>query len=131
MSAEREEDFIKTFFDLEIGRRAARERDRLRQKRPGDLAAEVHSTAESRAKSCGGSNRRMEKLKITITDGEVNVVGNREGLLSLADVCARLAALPETREESRKLGNHYHFSEFMNSAEPGSVEMVILYDPEL
>jgi hypothetical protein len=42
-----------------------------------------------------------------------------------------LANLPETREASRKLGNHYHYSEYMYNAEPGSVEMEILYDPEL
>ena len=43
----------------------------------------------------------------------------------------RLANLPETRAESENLGNHYHYEEFMNNAEPGSVNMEMLYDPEL
>jgi len=73
----------------------------------------------------------MEKLKISISSGAVLIVGNRRGLLGLAEICAQLAKLPETREESRKLGNHYHYAEFMNNAEPGSVEMEILYDPEI
>lgn len=73
----------------------------------------------------------MEKLKISITSEGVQVVGNRRGLLGLAEVCTQLASLPETRDESRKLGNHYHYEEFMNNAEPGSVNLEILYDPEL
>jgi hypothetical protein len=73
----------------------------------------------------------MEKLKISISDGSVLVVGNRRGLLGLAEICTQLANLPETREESRRLGNHYHYEEHMNNTEPGSVEMEILYDPEL
>jgi hypothetical protein len=72
----------------------------------------------------------MHKLRITVDDGVVNVVGNREGLRSLADVCTQLADLPETREESRKLYNHRHFTEFLNGADAGSVEMIVRYDPE-
>lgn len=75
--------------------------------------------------------RNMEKLKVSISSEGVQVVGNRRGLLGLAEVCTQLANLPETREESRKRGNHYHYEEFMNNAEPGSVNMEILYDPEL
>jgi hypothetical protein len=73
----------------------------------------------------------MEKLKVSISSDGVQVVGNRSGLLGLARICTQLANLPETRAESRKLGNHYHYEEFMNNAEPGSVNMEILYDPEL
>jgi hypothetical protein len=73
----------------------------------------------------------MEKLKVFVTVHGVQVVGNRRGLLGLAHVCTQLANLPETRDESRKLGNHYHYEEFMNNAEAGSVNLEILYDPEL
>jgi hypothetical protein len=51
-------------------------------------------------------------------------------MLGLAEVCSQLAN-PETREESRRLGNHYHYEEFMNNAEAGSVNLEVLYDPEL
>jgi hypothetical protein len=74
---------------------------------------------------------KVEKLRVSILSGKVMIVGNRPALLGMADICTRLANLPETREESRKLGNHYHYSEYMNNAEPGSVEMEILYDPDL
>jgi hypothetical protein len=73
----------------------------------------------------------MEKLKVSISSEGVQVVGNRRGLLGLAQICTQLANLPETRAESRKLGNHYHYEQFTNNAEPGSVNMEILYDPEL
>jgi hypothetical protein len=73
----------------------------------------------------------MHRLSVAIEDGVVRIVGNRGGLRGLAEVCLQLADLPETRAESRKLGNHYHFSEQMNSADQGSVEMIILYDPEI
>lgn len=73
----------------------------------------------------------MEKLKVSISPEGVQVVGNRRGLLGLAEICMRLAKLPETRDESRKLGNHYHYADYMNNTEPGSVDMEILYDPEL
>jgi hypothetical protein len=52
-------------------------------------------------------------------------------LLGLAEICTKLASLPETRDESRKQGNHYHYEEFMNNAEPDSANMEILYDPEM
>jgi hypothetical protein len=73
----------------------------------------------------------MHKLMISVEDGVIKVVGNRDGLLQLAEVCSRLAMLPETRAESRKLGNHYHYADFGNNVEAGSAEMEILYDPEM
>ena len=73
----------------------------------------------------------MEKLRITRSDAGVVVVGNRRGLLGLAEVCTQLANLPENRADARQLGNHYHFAEYMNNTEPGSIELEVLYDPEL
>lgn len=72
-----------------------------------------------------------EKIKITPYKEGVLVRANREGLLGLAKICTDLAALPEDREQSRKLGNHYHYAEWMNNAEPGSMPLEILYDPEM
>jgi hypothetical protein len=73
----------------------------------------------------------MERVKVSISSEGVRVAGNRRGLLGLAEICTQLANLPETREESRRLGNHYHYAEYMNNAEPGSVDLEILYDPEM
>ncbi len=59
------------------------------------------------------------------------ICGNREGLRELARVCLALADLPEDADESRRLGNHYHFADYMNNAEPDSTPFVILFRPEL
>ena len=73
----------------------------------------------------------MEKLKVSVSSAGVQIVRSRRGLLGLAEICTQLANLPETREESRRLGNHYHYAQHMNNVEPGSTDMEILYDPEL
>lgn len=75
--------------------------------------------------------RMEEKIKVVVDTNGVTLIGNRRGLLGFAEICQQLAQLPENREESRKLGNHYHYAEWMNNAEPGSVPLEILYDPEL
>ena len=72
-----------------------------------------------------------EKVIVSVSPKGVKVIGNRRGLLGLAEVCVQLANLPETREESEKVGNHYHYAEYMNNMESGSVPMELLYDPEL
>ena len=72
-----------------------------------------------------------EKLKI-VGDGKwFEIIGNREGLIGLAIMCLRLAMLPEDDDEAQKLGNHYHYNPSMNNAEEGSLEMTILYKPDL
>ena len=73
----------------------------------------------------------MEKLKVIISSDGVEIVGNREGLQGLAEVCLKLAELPEDLEESRRLGNHYHYADYMNNAEEGSTPLVILFKPDL
>jgi hypothetical protein len=71
-----------------------------------------------------------EKIKV-VTSGEgVEVIGNRAGLKGLAEIALRLAALPEDDEEAKRLGNH-HFADYLNSAEEGSVPMIITYKPDL
>jgi hypothetical protein len=58
-------------------------------------------------------------------------VKHPEGLRELARVCLALADLPEDDEEARRLGNHYHFAEYMNNSEEGSTPFIILYKPTL
>ena len=72
-----------------------------------------------------------EKLMVRPYEDGFEIVGNREGLRGLAEVCLQLAALPEKNEEARTLGNHFHFSDSMNTLEEGSIPFVILYQPEL
>jgi hypothetical protein len=72
-----------------------------------------------------------EKIKVILESDGVRLVGNRRGLIGLAEVCQQLAQLPEGQEQSRQLGNHYHYADWMNNAEPGSVPLEILYDPDL
>ena len=72
-----------------------------------------------------------EKIRITIIKTGVEVQANREGLMGIADMCLRLAMLPENDQEAQKLGNHYHFAGYMDTAEEGSAELLITYRPEL
>jgi hypothetical protein len=72
-----------------------------------------------------------DRIKAVIKGGGFEIIANREGLLSLADICRRLAELPENAEESRRLGNHYHYAPWMNNTEDDSVAFTILYNPEL
>jgi hypothetical protein len=71
------------------------------------------------------------KLKIAENKpGEVEIVGNREGLRFLAKVCASLSDLSD--EEAKTAANHYHFAEFFGNLEEGSIkELIVLYKPDL
>ena len=71
------------------------------------------------------------KLKAYPYEGGFEIAGNREGLKQLAEICLSLAELPENNEEAKRLGNHYHFADYMNNLENGSTEFTILYDPDL
>lgn len=73
----------------------------------------------------------VEKLKIQHYENGFEIIGNREGLRGLADVCLQLANLPEDDEQAKALGNHYHYADYMNNLEEGSVPVVILYKPDL
>jgi len=59
------------------------------------------------------------------------IVGNREGLRRLAEVCLNLADLPQDDAEARKMGNHFHFADYMNTLEDGSTPFIVLYKPDL
>ena len=73
----------------------------------------------------------MENPKIATSSEGIEITGNCEGLRGLAEICLKLAELPEDIEEVRRLGNHYHYAGDMNNAEEGSTPLVILYKPDL
>jgi hypothetical protein len=49
----------------------------------------------------------------------------------VAEICLSLANLPQGDEEAKRLGNHYHFADYMNNLEEGSTAFVILCKPNL
>lgn len=70
------------------------------------------------------------KLKVVLLEsGELEIIGNRAGLKDLAEVCKGLSEL--TDEEAKTPANHYHIADYMNNAEDGSLELIILYKPDL
>jgi hypothetical protein len=70
-----------------------------------------------------------ERLKISKYDDGFEIVGNREGLKGFAEVCLALSRLSD--EEARTAANHYHFADYMNSADDGSVPLVVRFQPDL
>jgi len=72
-----------------------------------------------------------ERITAVVVSGGFEIIGNREGLLGLAEICRRLATLADNPEESRRLGNHYHYAPWANNTEDDSLEFTILYKPEL
>lgn len=70
------------------------------------------------------------KLKvIRLESGELEIEGNRAGLKDLAEVCQGLSEL--TDEQAKTPANHYHIADYMNNAEEGSLELIILYRPDM
>jgi hypothetical protein len=63
------------------------------------------------------------KLKVLLQDGEVHIHGNRVGLRDLAKVCAALSALSD--EDARTGANHFIYADYMNSADEGSIPMMV------
>ena len=75
-------------------------------------------------------NQEPYKLKIAqLESGEIEITGNRTGLKDLADVCRALSELSD--EDVKTPANHYHLADYMNNAEEGSLELIILCNPEL
>jgi len=73
----------------------------------------------------------VEKLKVeTDTDG-FKIIANRVGLVGLAEICLRLARLPEDSKQAKELGNHYHYAPWANNTEDASIPLTIVYDPDL
>lgn len=71
------------------------------------------------------------KLKPYPYQDGFEIVGNRPGLRELARVCLALADLPEDNEEAKRLGNHYHFADYLDTADAGSTPFIILYKPDM
>ena len=67
---------------------------------------------------------RGARLRVTLKDGEIEIVGNRTGLNALAAICSGLAEL--TAEELRTPANHYHLDVDFWGTEPGSVPLTVL-----
>jgi hypothetical protein len=63
------------------------------------------------------------RLKVTLQNGEVRIHGNRAGLRDLANVCAALSALSD--EEAKTAANHVIYADYMNSADEGSMPMMV------
>jgi hypothetical protein len=75
-------------------------------------------------------NQEPYKLKVVrLESGEIEIIGNRTGLRDLADVCRGLSELSD--DEAKTAANHYHVADYMNNAEQGSLELVILCKPDL
>jgi len=75
-------------------------------------------------------NQEPYKLKVVrLESGEIEIAGNRTGLSDLAEVCRRLSELSD--EEAKTAANHYHLADYMNNAEEGSLELIILCKPDL
>ena len=70
------------------------------------------------------------KLKVVqLESGEFEIQANRAGLTDLAEVCRSLSEL--TDEAAKTAANHYHIADYMNNAEEGSLELIILYKPDM
>jgi hypothetical protein len=75
-------------------------------------------------------SQEVYKLKvIRLESGEIEMMGNHAGLKDLANVCQRLSTLSD--EEAKTGANHYHIADYMNNAEEGSLELIILCQPDL
>ena len=72
--------------------------------------------------------RRAERLKISRYQDGFEIVGNRQGLRDLAEICLALSRL--SNEDAQTAASHYHFADYMNSAEPGSVPLIIRFQPD-
>jgi len=62
-------------------------------------------------------------LKERSGEHEVEIVGNRKGLLALAAICSGLAEL--SPEQLLTPANHYHLDEYFWGTEKGSIPLVV------
>jgi len=69
------------------------------------------------------------KIKVTDQHGEVEIIGNREGLLWLSEICAGLASLTEA--EAKTPANHYHINPSMGHGTQDTVDAIILCQLDL
>jgi hypothetical protein len=69
------------------------------------------------------------KIKVTNNNGEIEIIGNREGLKFLAEICRSMSEI--TDDEAKTPANHYHIADYLNNAEGGSTPLIILCKPDL
>ena len=70
------------------------------------------------------------RLKVVrLASGELEIQANRGGLKDLAEICKGLSEL--TDEQAKTPANHYHIADYMSNAEEGSLELIILYKPDM
>ena len=62
------------------------------------------------------------KVEYTGSPHKVVITADAEGLRSLARVCERIIG-------KEGPGAHWHFTEGMNTADPGSVDLVLRFEP--
>jgi hypothetical protein len=75
-------------------------------------------------------NEDHYKLKVVrLAGGELEIQGNRAGLRDLGEVCIGLSELSD--DEAKTPANHYHIADYMNNAEEGSLELIILLRLEM
>jgi len=70
-----------------------------------------------------GARLRVD-LKKNPGTNEVEIIGNRKGLLALAAICSGLAEL--TKEQLLTPANHYHLDEYFWGTDKGSVPLTVL-----
>ena len=63
------------------------------------------------------------RLKVLLEKGEVHIHANRAGLRDLAKVCTGLSALSD--EDAKTAANHFIYADYMNSADDGSIPMMV------
>ena len=63
------------------------------------------------------------RLKVILENDEVHIHGSRAALKDLADTCAALSALSD--EEAKTAANHVIYADYMNSADDGSIPMMV------
>jgi hypothetical protein len=63
-------------------------------------------------------------LKERSGEQELEIVGNRKGLLALAAICSGLAGL--SPEQLLTPANHYHLDEYFWGTEKGSIPLMVL-----
>jgi hypothetical protein len=60
-----------------------------------------------------------QRLRISRYHDGCEIIGNRDGLQDLSEVCLAPSRLSDG--EAKTAANHYHFAEYMNDAEEGSL----------
>jgi hypothetical protein len=69
------------------------------------------------------------KYKIYKNEDGIEIAADREALIWFSEICLRLSKLSDA--DAKTAANHHHLDEYLGNAEPGSIPLVILYNPDL